>query len=257
MASQPPVELFTRDLGFRWWPDDDSYVGAGTIRSEVCIPGTTVVSAAFIATCADILSGVLCTQGMLPHIGVTVDLRVTLVNAPAFGAFSGRSLMVKRGRAISVGRVEFRDANDQLFGISHAAFHPSADALDAPLADLRPDDIREAVTDVRTLIGCRSARAWTAEADFTPRTRNPSGTMQGGVHAFLAEAAATGLGEVVHDLEVRYLRPIIGGPGRAQVVSSVTGRTQQIHRVEIVDAASSQLAAIAMVNTVPSAALHQ
>jgi len=251
------LELFTRDLGFRWRADDDSYVGAGTIRPEVCIPGTTVVSAAFLATCADILGGVLCTQGMFPHVAVTVDLRVTVVNAPPVGAFSGRSRMVRRGRTISVAEVEFRDANDRLFAISHASFQPSIETLDAPFVDLHTDDIREAETDLRALIGCRQPAAHTAEVDCVPATRNPSGVLQGGIHTFLAEAAATGLGEVVQDLQVRYLRPIVEGPGRAQVAGSATGRTQEVHSVDIVDAHTSRLAAVATVSTVASAALYQ
>ena len=85
-------------------------------------------------------------------------------------------------------------------------------------------------------IGVRVVTRGVAELDRVPYVMQPSGTIQGGAVALLAEAAAESLlGVAVTGLEVRYLAAVHQGPARATATLLAPG----LARVEIRDSGNA------------------
>jgi acyl-coenzyme A thioesterase PaaI-like protein len=117
--------------------------------------------------------------------------------------------------------------------LSHATFMPAPDPKDSQefMGDRDGGGPSLARPFVEQL-GIRSLAPGVAEIDRTAYTMQPTGTIQGGAVAAVAEVAAeTAAGRAVRDLEVRYLAAVRVGPARA--TAEVFGAGQV--RVEVRD----------------------
>jgi acyl-coenzyme A thioesterase PaaI-like protein len=184
----------------------------------------------------DLVAGFLPTGPVNP----TVDLRVSLVaRPPSAGTVHLVCRPAKLGRRLFVGetlvhtgdvdrpfaRSTITFMNQQMSGT--AGFRgPTAEAIGAPSFDelLRP----------------RYPDACTAEMDAHPWVSNgPSGTIQGGAQALLAEIAAeravTPRELAVVDLDIRFLNRVRSGPVSASAEVSAGEVDDAFVRVAITD----------------------
>ena len=94
------------------------------------------------------------------------------------------------------------------------------------------------------------------EMDLTPRVANPSGALQGGLIATMADIVAGRLAIVgldpgwtvaTTDLAVHYLGPVNAGPARAEGTILKRGRSSIVVHVEVRDVGRNRLAAVSIV----------
>lgn len=232
---KPYIPMFFEDLGHSWHVEGERCTGEMTVVDELCRPGTRVVRASVMATVADIVAGGLANVWMAPRIPLTVDLTLHPLAPPVETArltMLGRN--VKAGRTTVINEVVFHDDRGSPVAMSHATFMPSP----------RPEDVMETVrwgrppcqpslhAPILDAIGTRVIEPGVVELDLADYVLQPSGTIQGGALAMMAELAASTLAEApVTDLEIRFTSAVRVGPARA--AASVLGG--RLVRVEVRD----------------------
>ncbi len=122
-----------RELGFAVRPDGEALHGTASITPYMHVPGTECLRASILASWADMLCGLLSMRAFAGRVSVTLELDVHLYRpAPGSGTVTATGRVVKAGRSVFVGEVEFADARGEAFGFSAASF------MAAPGESLRP-----------------------------------------------------------------------------------------------------------------------
>jgi acyl-coenzyme A thioesterase PaaI-like protein len=227
--------MFLNDLGHSWQVNEGVCTGELLAIDELCVPSTHMLRASVLAAVGDVVAGGVANVGIAPRIPLTVDLSVhTLRHSAVTGRITMEGRNLKTGRSTVVNEVLFR-AGEAPVAVVYATFMPSP----------RPEDVMEEVhwgrpaappkinQPIMEQIGIRDVEPGVIELDLVPYVKQPSGTIQGGAIAMMAERAAeTVLNAPVSDLEIRYLSAVRVGPGRATATALGDGHA----RVEIRDA---------------------
>ncbi|HZQ56672.1 MAG TPA: PaaI family thioesterase [Acidimicrobiales bacterium] len=224
--------LFVNDLGGWYRLEHDRCLGAFEATPEMLGPDGCV-RPSILATQADMVGGALSSQAAAPRIPITVDLTVRGIERPGTGKLLMVGRLLRAGRRTTVVEVLFSRGDERPLVLSHATFMPAPDPKDSQefMGDRDGGGPSLARPFVEQL-GIRSLAPGVAEIDRTAYTMQPTGTIQGGAVAAVAEVAAeTAAGRAVRDLEVRYLAAVRVGPARA--TAEVFGAGQV--RVEVRD----------------------
>src|SRR5579862_2349839 len=239
--------LFVNDLGGWYRLEHDRCVGGFEVTPEMLGPDG-FVRPSILATEADMMGGALSNRASEPRIPLTVDLTVHRFAAVGVGRLSMVGRLLKVGRRTTVAEVFFSTGDERPLFVSHATFMPSPDPKDSQPFGGDRDAGGPALTQPFTAqLGVRVVASGVAELDRTPYTMQPTGTIQGGAVAALAEVAAeTATGAAVADLEVRYLSAVRAGPARATAEVMGAGRV----RVEVRDRGNGDRLATLVVATV-------
>jgi acyl-coenzyme A thioesterase PaaI-like protein len=259
----PPVDNFIAHLGFE---NRDTAGGTGSVAAtvvpELCVPGTERVRPSLLLTLADVVAGSVANQYVAPRICMTLDLDVRVLRPAPLGRIIARAEVLKSGRNTTSCETWFvaaADPDGDPFAVSHSTFVASPrpeDVMEIPPGSLplkrRPLLTRPLADDV----GCRILAPGVAEVDVRDYVVNPTGTVQGGIVALLAELAAeTVTGDVrpVTELDVRYLATTRVGPARAE--ATLVGPAEAgIVRVELRDVGrDGRLAALVTARLAPPA----
>jgi acyl-coenzyme A thioesterase PaaI-like protein len=250
--------MFIGRLGVSYHVEADLVIGRFEATDEMRVPGTTQVRAGVLATMADIVAGWGANGSVFPRIPLTVDLTVHPLGPLDSDVVRVVARMLKVGRTTIVAETLFMAADsEQPAVLSHATFMVSPrpeDVFHEPLAQrvhLPPSMGRPILDD----IGVRIVGRGVAELDRVTYVMQPSGTIQGGAIALLAEAAAESLsavpssvagGNPVTGLEVRYLSAVRRGPARASASALAPG----LVRVDVRDVGNAaRLAAVVLART--------
>ncbi len=243
--------MFIADLGGGYRLAGDACVGDFEVVDEMRAPGTSAVRASILATEADVVAGALANRALNPRVPLTVDLTVHGLAPVDVDRLTIVSRPVKVGRSTVVVDTWFcAPGAERPLAFSQATFMPSprpVDVLEFP-GDRPYSPPRLAVTFPEHL-GIRVARPGVAELDRVEYVMQPTGTIQGGALAALAEVAAETLAAApVTALDVRYLKAVRVGPARATAELIGSG----VVRVEVRDAGNGdRLATVALARTSP------
>ena len=249
---KPFFEMFLNDLGHAWQAGEDECTGTVEVVDELCLPGTTTLRAGVLASIADIVSGALSNRAIAPRIPLTVDLTVHTLRPTTGATVAMTARNLKVGRSMIVSETWFEDDGGPV-AVSHSTF----------MASPRPEDVMERVfwgrapaphnltAPILDQIGARRVSPGVVELDRVPYVMQPSGTIQGGAIALVAELAAESLVDApIADLEIRYLSTVRVGPARA----SATLLGDGLIRVEVRDAGNDdRLATLVMARPATSA----
>jgi acyl-coenzyme A thioesterase PaaI-like protein len=229
---------FPAGIVFSFVISDDglSATGDATLSDAVRIPGTTLPRASVLATIGDCVAGV--PAGIMTgpdQLSVTLDISVRLVAAPCGERLTVQGQIVKKGRSIIAGEVQYFDAETSaLVAYSYLTFMASPRPQDKGFPQMR--GMRNEVPmpePIDRYLGARLLAPGVVKIERAPFMRQAAGSLQGGVVAVLGELAAESLtGAPVVDLDVRYLSAVRVGPGRA----TATALGGDLVRVEVRDA---------------------
>jgi acyl-coenzyme A thioesterase PaaI-like protein len=226
------------ELGMRYEYQGDALVGVGEITRHMFVPGTSVVRTSVLATWADFVSGTLSSASFRPRICVTLDLDLHLNRQPVGeGSVECRGSIVRAGRSIVIVSVKFAMLGESTsFGFAHASFMASPNpAHDVPLDhDLSSRQRFSALTiPWAERAGIVRTGATSAAVERQLEIVNPTGAIQGGVVAMLAEESilAGRPGEVLSSLALRYLSGLRGlsATSDAEVVGDLALATLTDH----------------------------
>ncbi|MEX5712976.1 hotdog domain-containing protein [Parafrankia sp. FMc6] len=235
------------ELGLRVAADGLEMHGRAEVVSQMCVPGSSTLRTSVFATWADVLSGAVAGQALNPRIPLTLDLEVQLHDGARQGdQIAAVATAVKIGRTVLVCETRFRnERTGALAALAYVSFIASPDPRHV-FPDGFPSlaHISGQLTEpLAERIGSRTVAPGTVEVPRRPDGLNASGAIQGGIVAFAAEEAGislVGRSVVAEALTVRYLRPIMIGPGRA---------TAEVHGslavVRIADAGAGKLTTLA------------
>src|SRR6185436_7672322 len=93
------------------------------VVSEACVPGTSSVRMAALATLADTLAGLIALDEVAPRGPVTLQLDVNLFVPPdGVSEIVGKARLVKAGSAVVVSDVDFADQDGSPIGVSTGLF---------------------------------------------------------------------------------------------------------------------------------------
>jgi acyl-coenzyme A thioesterase PaaI-like protein len=226
--------MFLQDVGYTQDIEDGVSRGWLQVTDELRAPGSSQVRASVLATMSDVWTGALAGMACAPKLALTLDLTARIVGDVGGDRLDIVGNVLKQGRTTIVAETNFRDpATGAVVALSHATF----------VASPRPQDVIGPMATTRTSVsaldrplaeglGIRVLAAGVVEVERGPYVNQPSGTLQGGVVAVLAELAAESVtGGRVVELEVRYLSAIRVGPARTSAMA-LDDRTV---RVEIRD----------------------
>jgi acyl-coenzyme A thioesterase PaaI-like protein len=226
--------MFLQDVGYTQEIEDGVSRGWLQVTDELRAPGSSQVRASVLATMSDVWTGALAGMACAPKLALTLDLTARIVGDVGGDRLDIVGHLLKQGRTTIVAETDFSDpATGAVVALSHATF----------VASPRPQDVIGPMVTARTSVnaldrplaqelGIHVLSPGVVEVERGPYVNQPSGTLQGGVVAVLAELAAESLtGGRVVELEVRYLSAIRVGPARTSAVA-LDDRTV---RVEIRD----------------------
>jgi acyl-coenzyme A thioesterase PaaI-like protein len=235
-VGKPYFDMFLNDLGHSWQVGEDQCVGRFEADPFLCSGGS--VRASVLAALADVVAGGLANVTVAPRIPLTVDLSLhAFAPVPPGSEVSMVARNLKVGRSTTVGEVAFSCSAGPV-AVAYVTFMPSP----------RPEDEMVEVhwgrapgpsalgAPIFEQIGARLVSPGVVELDLATYVKQPSGTIQGGAIALIAEMAATSLAPgVVRDLEIRYLSAVRVGPAR----TSSTALADGLVRVAIRDAGNN------------------
>ncbi len=230
---QPDMDvLFVNDLG-GWYRLEDERCMAGFEVTPQMLGPDGCVRPSILATQADMVGGALSNRACAPRIPITVDLTVHRLDAYGTGRMSMVGRLLRAGSRTTVAEVVFFAGDERPLVVSHSTFMPAPDPKDSqPFGGDRDGGPPSLTVPFVEQLGVRVLSPGTAQLDRTTYTMQPTGTIQGGAVAALAEVAAeTATGAGVRDLELRYLAAVRVGPARA--TAEVLGAGQV--RVEVRD----------------------
>jgi len=238
--------MFLHDIAFSY--DVEGQVGMGELEidEELRIPGTRLVRPSILATVADVVAGGVANRISAPRIPLTVDLTIHTFGGVTVDVVTIVGRAVKAGRSTILTEVTFFELGvERPVALSHATFLPSPNAAHemefVGSQPHRPSNLRGPIAEQ---MGIRVIRPGITEVDRVEYVMQPTGTVQGGAQAVLAEVAAeTLMGEPVLDLDMRFVNAIRVGPARASAELVAAG----IARVEIRDPGNNdRLATVAL-----------
>lgn len=237
------------ELGFAVRRHGDGLEGSAPVVAEMYVPGTTHVRTSVLATWVDILAGLLAVDVMRPRVPVTLELDVHLYEPPpAGGTITGTGSVVKAGRSVFVGHVEFTDIDGRPIGYGGGSFMVAPDpALRIPdrtsVDTVQPGQLR-LTRPLAERAGCRRTAPGVAELARSDDGLNSSRTVNGGLIALAAEEAVLSAaeGRTLSSLAMRYLQPVRVGP--AVATADVQG---DLARVEVRDHGNEERLAVTAV----------
>jgi len=239
------------ELGLIIRPDGDDLVSEATIFDGMKIPGTEILRLSVVATWADTVLGIQAMKSIVPSVPATVALDVHLIRpVVAKGVIFSRARVAKIGRTISEFIMDFRDEADTLLGHGHALFMatpnpkysiPAGDWVFKGFAKPWPG----LALPLTQRIGCERTAPGVATLPWLKDIQNGTKAINGGILTVAVEEAALSAalpGQSLSSMTMTYQRSIRTGPAiaRAQI-------TQDLGRVEVVDASNNELAAFASV----------
>lgn len=241
-----------QELGFGVRRAGDRLEGSASVVPEMFVPGTLHVRASILATWTDILAGLLAVDVMAPRVPVTLELDVHLYQPPpGDGEITGVGRVVKAGRTVFVGHVDFHDSEGRPIGYGAASFMVAPDpALRMPektsVDQMVPAGMRLSVP-LAERAGCRRLEPGVAELSRSDDGLNSSRTVNGGLIALSIEeallSAVPGVpGPTLSSLAMRYLQPVRIGPAVAR--AEVHGG---LGRVEVRDHGNDERLAVTAV----------
>ena len=242
----PTEKMFLHDIGFTQDITGGACRGWLQITDELPRPRSSQVRASVLATMGDVWTGALAARACSPKLALTLDLTVRIVGDVGGDRLDIVGNLLKQGRTTIVAETDFRDPiTGAVVALSHATFVSSP----------RPQDVMGPLDTTRTsgnalsrpiadALGLQVLSPGVALIERGPYVNQPTGTLQGGVVALLAEVAAESLtGSRVLELEVRYLSAVRVGPAR----TSAAALDDYTVRVEIRDPGNDdRLAAVVM-----------
>ena len=241
-----PEGMFLQDIGYTQDISDGVSRGWLQITDELRPPGSSQVRASVLATMSDVWTGTLAGMACAPKLALTLDLTARIVGDVGGDRLDIVGRLLKQGRTTIVAETDFRHpVTGAVVALSHATF----------VASPRPQDVVGPLSAGRTsgnalnrpiaeALGAQVLSPGVVLIERGPYVNQPSGTLQGGVVAVLAELAAESLtGARVLELEVRYLSAVRVGPA---CTSAVTIDDHTV-RVEVRDAGNhDRLATVVM-----------
>lgn len=214
--------MFLQDIGYTQEITDGVSQGWLQITDELRAPGSSQVRASVLATMSDVWTGALAGMACAPRVALTVDLTARILGDVGGDRLDIVGTVLKQGRTTIVAETDFRHpVTGTVVALSHATF----------VASPRPQDVIGPLSAGRTsanalsrpiaeALGARVLSPGVVQIERGPYVNQPSGTLQGGVVAVLAELAAESLtGVRVLELEVRYLSAVRVGPARTSAVT--------------------------------------
>jgi len=214
--------MFLQDIGYTQDISDGVSRGWLQITDELRAPGSSQVRASVLATMSDVWTGALAGMACAPKLALTLDLTARILGDVGGDRLDIVGTLLKQGRTTIVAETDFRHpVTGAVVAFSHATF----------VASPRPQDVIGPLSASRTsgnglsrpigeALGAQVVSPGVAQIERGPYVNQPSGTLQGGVVAVLAELAAESLtGARVIELEVRYLSAVRVGPARTSAVA--------------------------------------
>ncbi len=225
--------LFVNQLGGWYRLDGERCHGEFEVTAEMLGPDGSV-RASILATEADMIGGSLANRASAPRVPLTVDLTVHRIDPIGVGTIGMVGRLLKVGQRTVVAETAFVErGGERPLVLSQATFMPSPNPVDEqPFVGDRDVGRPTLARPFVELLGIRVLAPGVTEIDRVPFTMQPTGTIQGGAVAAVAEVAAeTATGATVADLDVRYLAAVRAGPARAVAEVLGAGRV----RVEVRD----------------------
>ena len=234
-----------QELGFAVRQDGEVLHGTASVTPYMHVPGTDCLRVSILASWADMLCGLLSMQAFDGRVSVTLELDVHLYRpAPGSGTVTATGRVLKAGRSVFVGEVEFADARGEAFGFSAASFMAAPDATlrppRAPRLDIPPQETLLSMP-LAERADCKRQAAGVAVLHKSDDGLNGAKTVHGGLIALAAEEALLSLapGTSLSSLAVRYLQPVRVGP--AVATAAVRGG---LGRVSLRDSGSGDRLAV-------------
>jgi len=225
---------FLQEIGYVQRIEGEMAVGEVEITDSLRVPGSDQVRASVLATLADVYTGVLAGAVVAPRTALTVDLTLRILGDVGAERYDAVARVLRTGQRTTVAEAEFvNPQTGEVVAFSHATFMASPrphDLIALPRAHVSAGTMQRPIAEE---LGIAVRAPGVAEVSRGTYVNQPTGTVQGGVLAVLAEVAAESLtSRRVLDLEVRYLSAIRVGPARAM------GRSlnDETVRVEVRDA---------------------
>ena len=238
--------MFLQDIAFSYRVEGDVGIGELEVDEELRIPGTRFVRPSILATRRRRRRRRGGEPALRPRIPLTVDLTVHTFGGVTVDVVGIVGRAVKAGRSTVLTETTFFDrGGERPIGLSHATFLPSPNAAhEMDFVGSQEYRASRLIGPFIEQLGVRVLRPGVAELDRVEYVMQPTGTIQGGALAVLAEVAAETLtGQPVLDLDLRFVRAIRVGPGRASAEQVAAG----VVRVEVRDPGNGdRLATVAL-----------
>jgi acyl-coenzyme A thioesterase PaaI-like protein len=223
----------------------DEMHGDAPVLRELLVAGAPHLRVAMLGCWADHLMGLLAVRIMTPRVPTTLDLELNLYRpTPGAGRVHGRGRLVKTGRSVLTGVVEFADDAGNVFAEGSGSFMVAGDPnvrLPATISIDLPPMSATLTTPIVERIGAVQRARGQIELPRREDGLNASNTVNGGLLAIMAEEALLSLaeGRTLSSLSLRYLRPVRVGPAIA------TARVRDgLGIVEVRDAGSEDRLAV-------------
>ena len=237
------------DLHFAMTESDDRAHGTVRLTPEIRTPSGRWPRISVLHTIADIAVGMSLYTLVQPAIPVTVDMSMRFVEAPTGDLLDLEVLLHKVGRTVQTAETSFRDhGTGALVAVGFQVFAATPDPAAFVGSSTRSMRTTGALAmPFADAVGLRVLGPGRTELDRGEGKGNAMGGIQGGLVVLLGEMAAESLAhEEVVELEVRYLRSVAEGPGRA----TATKIGAHLCRVEVRDPGrDDRLCSIMLVST--------
>lgn len=244
-----PTSSFSTGLDYDHALDATDRHATGTVRISdfVRTPTKRWMRASALLTISDMVVGSNLVYSTSPNVPLTVDMQVHQLRPHVEVELEIDSYIRKIGRTISYGETFFRLAGSgQLAAVVSSTFAITPNP-NAYVGELHRSGGSPGLIDADIFDFCEVRRPAPghAEADRGPGRGNSTGSLQGGMVALMAEAAAESLtGNEAVALDIKYLRSVQVGPARAEA-RQISPETV---RVEVTDAGDDErLCAISVV----------
>jgi uncharacterized protein (TIGR00369 family) len=244
MVTHPPDDYVLRDLGIESWLEAEDRARAVLPVTDSIRDRSGTVTLGALATLVDVACARVAFIAARPDWVATVDLSLAMGEPVTHGMVNAEARLVKAGSGIISIVVDLRAA-----GTATASFtrlpgkvtQVPPQALPIGFRKIWPRFAPPLACSIQDRMGIRNTDEGT-EVNLTNYVRNAFGTLNGGVVAFLAAAAAEQTtGPSPTDLTLRYLGQTRVGPARAtgSVVRAVPGHA--VSDIEIIDIGAANL----------------
>ena len=242
---------FSQGFAYRYEVDEDDVTARGVVELQEALtaPSGTRPRLSILASIADAMMGITVCFNVTPAIPSTVDLSISLLEAPRSSELRMETEVLKVGRSISTGELRFFDAHSgTLLGQGFMSFAATRNP-DAFLPTLHRTTVNTGIIEERFVdyVGLRVDEGGAPSIALTGFVTNAALSLQGGIVTLLGEVAVEQLsGADVIDLDVRFLRAVSVGPARA--IASQIGAG--IYRAEVRDHGNAErLCAVVVART--------
>jgi acyl-coenzyme A thioesterase PaaI-like protein len=252
MTYPPDVHLL-RDLAFSGTRSGDVSTSTLTITPGLC--DDRGVRLGVLATMLDVSGAGIALRAITPDWIATADLQAHLIGAVPAGIVAVECRPLRVGARRVVVEAEMRDGDGALCGTGRMAFAripgsatraAVADVTDPETTGFTMDGGHPVVDPVTERCGMDFVGPGQIRFDKSPYVENSFGTVNGGVLALAAEAAAVSAGGgTARDLHIHYLEQVGAGPVGVTAEVIRDDETGRLCAVRIEDRAEHRLVAIA------------